>query len=358
MRRFVLWIVALTLRFSFWFRYKIDVKGLEKIDAQLKRNPTGILFLPNHVAVFLDPLMIAVALWPHYEARPLIVDYMYTIPGFNFVLRCQNALSVPNMDNPNTRVTRAEIDAINAKIVEGLRQGDNFQLYPAGRLKTSPLEVIGGASMVHSIVQQYPECNIVLVRVKGLWGSSFSKAYTGDVLPDMAATIWNGIKHVFKNFIFFTPRRHVIVEFEPIPQTFPRHAPRRTFNKWLEDWYNQPDGLKEQKELFPGESFIPVSFSIWRDVFPENRVVEGERLPPIEIPGRVKEAVLAALEEVAKVPREEIHLHMSLGSDLGMDSLELVDVLLIIQKQLSIKEFPYHDIKTVQQLMDRIARIA
>lgn len=351
MNHFGLWIVDLIIHFAFWFRYRIKVEGLDKVKAMMKEKPGGILFIPNHVAVLIDPLMTAIKLWP-IEARPLIVDYMYKIPVFNTVLTMQNALAVPNVDDPKVRVSRADIDALNEEIIKGLKRGDNFQIYPAGRLKNSNMEVIGGASMVHSIIQKYP-CNVVLVRVKGLWGSSFSKAYTGKVTPDIGATLLNGIKHCLKNLLFFTPRRTVIVEFEPAPADFPYHADRRTFNEYLERWYNRPDGLTEQKGDYPGESLVKVSLSMWGEVYPEQKSKKSEEKLANKVSPEVTASVKARLSQVSGVDVNKINPEQALGCDLGMDSIELVEVVVGLQKDYGIKEFPYHDIVTVNELLVR-----
>lgn len=355
MRRFGLWVVNYIIRFAFWFRYRIEVVGIDKVDAFLKKHPGGTLFLPNHVAVLLDPLMIAISMWPQHEARPLIVDYMYKIPLFNSVLRMQNALAVPNMDDPKHRVSREKIEEINNAIVAGLKKGDYFHIYPAGRLKSSPIEILGGASMVYNVVQQYPEVNIILVRAKGLWGSTFSKAYTGNVTPDIAGTIVNGIKTCFKNLLFFTPRRRVVIEFEPAPADFPRKgATKREFNEWLERWYNRPDGLSKQVGDFPGESLVQVSLSRWRDVYPVVKVTAKNGVQA-KIPANIEQSVKEVLSEITDKNISEIKPEQSLGCDLSMDSIDLVDAVLILEKKHHIRQFPYHDITTVKELMQKVA---
>lgn len=355
MRRLGLWIVNYILCIAFWFRYRIEVVGLEKVDVLKKINPAGILFLPNHVAVLLDPLMIAISMWPKYEGRPLIVDYMYKIPVFNTVLRMQNALAVPNVDDPNIRVTRAQVDAINEKIVAGLKKGDNFHVYPAGRLKSSPLEIIGGASMVYSVVKQFPECNIVLVRVKGLWGSSYSKAYTGDATPSMGEVTLNGLKHCLKNLLFFSPRRRVIVEFEPVTGLIPLDSGRRVFNEWLEHWYNLPDKLTPQQGQYPGESFVPVSLSMWKEVFPMKKEQPNVPQNHVVIPSDVELSVIDALSKASGIVAKSIEQNQTIGCDLGMDSIELVQAVIILEKKYGITNLKYDDIRTVRQLMQRVA---
>ena len=89
--------------------------------------------------------------------------------------------------------------------------------------------------MVHKILQDAPETNVVLVRTKGLWGSSFSRAFTGTP-PPTGTTLLKGIKQVFKNLLFFTPRRNIVISFEPAPKDFPFTGTRLELNKYLEAW--------------------------------------------------------------------------------------------------------------------------
>ena len=71
-------------------------------------------------------------------------------------------------------------------IADGLKAGENILLYPAGRLKRQYLEDIGSASGVETLVKAVPDARVVLVRHNGLWGSSFSLGFNGE-MPDIGS---------------------------------------------------------------------------------------------------------------------------------------------------------------------------
>ena len=43
-------------------RYKVSYRGLDEVLSVIKNTDKGTLFLPNHPAIFIDPLIIAVPL--------------------------------------------------------------------------------------------------------------------------------------------------------------------------------------------------------------------------------------------------------------------------------------------------------
>jgi long-chain-fatty-acid--[acyl-carrier-protein] ligase len=220
------------LKFVLWFRYKVTYKGLDKLNKETLNKPGGVLFLPAHPAVLVDPALTSIAIRKHYPFRPMVIEYMYYNPALNWVMRFVKAIPIPNFETSGNSLKRKKNDKVMKTVIEGLKQGDNFLIYPGGSLKQTALEVLKGNSGVHRILQEVEDANVVLVRVKGLWGSQFSRAITGKT-PDMFKVIFQGMKSVFKNLIFFTPRREVIIEFEPAPADMPMKASRRELNRYL-----------------------------------------------------------------------------------------------------------------------------
>src|SRR3989338_4395713 len=182
-------------------RYRIKVKGLDKLHAARRAQKRGLLFLPNHPA-HMDPLFLFLLLWPAFRMHPVVIEYIYRLPLLRSVMRVVRGISIPNFDTSvnQLKVKRAQ-EAI-LKVAEGLKNGENFVLYPAGRLKSSGKEVLGGASGAHALVQECPSAGIVLVRTDGLWGSSFSRALLGRS-PELPKTLWHGFKILLKNGLFF-----------------------------------------------------------------------------------------------------------------------------------------------------------
>lgn len=353
MKFFTEFLLAYFLRIAFWFRYRVTIKGFDKLNPETLNKPGGILFLPNHPTVFVDPSMITIAVWPKYPIRAMIVEYMYYMPVINQVMSFLDALPVPNFSTSNNSVKKKKIEKVTRTVIEDLRNKKNFLIYPAGRTKQTGYEAIEGASAVHRIVQDVPEVNVVLVRIKGLWGSSFSRAHSGKA-PMMLPTIFQGMKHVFKNLLFFTPRREVVIEFEPNPPNFPFQSSRMEFNKYLEEWYNRPDGLQKQQGDHPGDSLVLVPYSIWDKKLPEivqEKIVDDSDLHLADISADVRKRVIDKIVELTERDPATIRLDMDLNVDLGMDSLDTSEIIAFLQDQFDVEKVKSTDLTSVGKVM-------
>lgn len=346
--------VLLTLLFGlFWFRYRIKIKGLEKLTPENLNKKGGILFLPNHPAVFVDPILVTIAAWKKFHLRHIMVEYMYYTPGVHQVMRWLQAVPVPNNEVSSNSIKRKRSEKAFNEVIKGLKSGDNFVVYPAGKLKNTAQEVVGGASGVHRIMQEAPETNVVLVRTTGLWGSSFSKAFTG-VTPPMFTVLKKGFVAALKNFIFFLPRREITIEFEPASAEFPYTAPRLELNKYLERWYNRPDGLSEPASEFPGETLNLVSLSRWRDEYPEvniQRLIVDDKTDIDLVPHEVKLKIKAKLAEMTDRLPETIKPEMNLSTDLGLDSLDTSELVVFLEDQFNVSNVPVNELTSVLRVM-------
>lgn len=331
-------------RFILWFRYRIRYKGLDNLNKKTLSKPGGVLFLPNHPSVFVDPLAVSLGIWNKYPIRPLIVEYFYYQPFIHMLMKFIRAVPVPNFDVGSNSLKRKKSEEVVQEVIKDLRQGDNFLIYPAGRTKQTSFEAIGGASAVHRIIQEVPEVNVVLVRTKGLWGSSFSRAFTGKA-PALFPTITQGLKYVLANLILFTPRRAVTVEFEPAPADFPYKGTRLEMNKWLERWYNKPDGLTKQEGAYPGDSLILIPYTLWSDKVPDTwkqEALSGSAFNIEKIPPEVQEKIVQEIGRITEIKPANIKPDMSFDADLGMDSLDVAELISFIQD--------YYEIKSVNPL--------
>lgn len=353
MKKFFLATLCCLLRMALWFRYRIKVEGLEKLTPEALNKSGGVLFLPNHPAVLVDPVAITLALWKKFPIRPMIIEYMFYDPIVHKIALMLDALPVPNFDTSANSLKRKRNEASFQAVINGLNNKQNFLMYPAGRTKNTSLEILGGASGVHKLIQEAPNANVVLVRIKGLWGSSFSRAFTGTA-PPMTKTLWKGIKHVFKNLLFFTPRRNITISFEPAPKDFPYKGSRLELNKYLEAWYNRPDGLTEQRGDLPGDSLILVPYSMWSQKLPEVpklERVEEEAIPMSEIPKNIQEQVVKKLAEIGNLNPDNIKPEMTLAFDLGLDSLDMAELVAYLQDQFDVSGVLVPDLTTVNKLM-------
>jgi long-chain-fatty-acid--[acyl-carrier-protein] ligase len=358
MKKFLLALLYCFMKMALWFRYRIKVEGLDKLTPQTLKKTGGILFLPNHPAVFVDPVAVSLAVWKKFPLRPMMIEYMYYDPAVHKIALMIDALPVPNFDTSSNSLKRKRNEEVFQSVIDGLNLKQNFLIYPAGRTKSTSLEIIGGASGVHKIIQESPNANIVLVRTKGLWGSSLSRAFTGTP-PPMTKTIWNGIKHVFKNLIFFTPRREVTICFELAPKDFPYNASRLELNKYLEAWYNKPDGLSVQRGDSPGDSLMLVPYSMWDRKPPEIQQWKptAEDLVPLSsIPENIQNEIIAKLAQVTNMKPQDIKPNLTLAFDLGLDSLDMAELIIFLQDQYDVGGVLVPDLTTVNKLMAYAAK--
>jgi len=341
----------MSFRFVFWFRYRIKIKGLDQIDKNALNKKGGVLFLPNHPTVFLDPTMVAISAWNKFPIRPLITDEFYQMPGIHALMSFIDALPIPNFDVTSNSLKKKKSEEVIQTVIDDLEEGDNFLLYPAGRTKQTGIEVIGGTSAVHHIIQGAPDVNVVLVRTKGLWGSSFSRAIVGKA-PSLPETVFQNFIHTLKNLIFFNPRREVTIEFELAPKDFPYKASKREMNRWLEDWFNKPDGLTDQKGDFPGDSLVFVSHSRWSHQVPKLFVggsPDDAFVDLKKVSNEVQEKIINEIIKVTDVPKEHIKPENNFNSDLGMDSLDVSEVASFIQHSFNVKSVPVTELTTVKK---------
>ena len=222
-------------------RYRVRLEGVE-----LLREQRATLFLPNHQAS-VDPQIVCAELLRYVDVSPLVTEGYFKIPVVAQVLHLMNAVRVPDLEKSRRDV--AVVAGLSQVVVDALAAGHNVLLYPAGQLTNSGLERVGNKQGAWQVCHQLPEgVRVVGMRVRGLWGSMWSRAKTGRT-PNFAWTYLKGIFYVLANLIFFLPRRDVTITFEDITTDAVRYAGegRQPFNRFLESFYNAPG---EEKPLF------------------------------------------------------------------------------------------------------------
>ena len=345
MRKLVGYAILYFCKFLLKLRYRVKYKGLENLNPEKLTRSGGTLFIPNHVAMFVDPALIALPIWKNFPIRPLIVEYMYYAPGIYPVMKYMNALPVPDNESSSNTLKRSKSEKVMKDVSEGLKKGDNFLIYPSGRLKTSAKEVVGGASGAHQILSETPEANVVLVRITGLWGSMFSRALIGKS-PPLFPMLLEGAKIALKNFLFFTPKREVTVEYYLPGDDLPRDASRLELNRYLENWYNQPP---------EGEELKLISYSMWKEELPEpypwSQEKKDEKIDLEAIPDSLKKKVTQKLTELTHLSAEEIKPTMNLSRELGLDSLDMGELVVFLEDEFDVRPFSVVELTTVQRMM-------
>lgn len=353
MSNFFKWFLVLLLRCVLKLRYRITYVGLDKLDKKHLTRPGGTVFLPSHPTVTVDPLMVVLPIYPKFRVRPLITEYMYIKPVIHWAMQWLEGLPVPDFDRTSNSAKIRRNEKSFQTVIDGLQSGSNFVVYPSGRSKQTGLEVIAGRSGVHRILQEAPDANVVLVRTTGLWGSSFSRALTGRA-PDFFGTLWAGVKTVLKNLIFFVPKREVTIEFIPAPKEFPRSAPRAELNRYLEEWYNTPPGKDPKKTPITAEPLSLVSYSFWKEDLPVVGCAIDERDEQVKlelIPSDVKERVFDHIAQMAKVDASTLSPDQDLASDLGLDSLDAIEIVVFLEDSFGISGAGPSDFTTVRHVL-------
>jgi long-chain-fatty-acid--[acyl-carrier-protein] ligase len=173
----------------------------------------------------------------------------------------------------------------------------------------------------------HPGVRIVLIRTRGLWGSSFSQALGHT--PNVLHNLFKGGLALLASGIFFAPRRNVSIELIE-PAEFPRTADRNSINRYLEQFYNQDA---------PGNTYVP--YTLWEKG--GTRVVSE---PPRErltgdlagVPATTREIVLNYLR--TESGRLDLRDDLMLSRDLGLDSLALVSLSVWLESEFG---FPVGD---------------
>ncbi len=317
-------------------RYRIEVRGL---DAVMARGTTGILFLPNHPAL-IDPVLLISIL--HRPFSPFILadrDRIET-PVLRALARLFGALPVQDLArHGNTK--RPEVENALQECMAHHKRGENLVFYPAGRLYRSPREELGGNSGAATLLTRFPKARVVLVRTTGLWGSAFS--YASGETPTLRSALLKSLGAALASLFVFIPRRKVILTFEE-PASIPRRGDRLALNRFLEAFYN--------KEAHPN-LYIP--YSPWES--------EGAKLRPepelgrvttergTEIPAITRHQALAKLSEICGVPEDKIHDDQYLTSDLGLDSLALMELVAWAEAEYGYQIGEATEIQTVGDLL-------
>lgn len=346
MKRFLELFYSLLFRVVLALRYRIKVHGLEHLSAKTLNKPGGILFLANHPAE-IDPCVLLKALWNPFRPHPVAVEYLFHMPVVGYFLTFTGGIPVPSFEGSSNSYKKRQIEKTFEEIASLLKKKENLLIYPAGGLKNSAEEVIGGASGVHRILQNTPEANVVLIRTTGLWGSSFSKALTGKT-PNLATAFFNGFKVLLRNGIFFAPKREIVIECEPAPENFPWNANRMTLNRYLEDWYNKKGA----------EPLKLVSYSRWKELYPPILEKTSDELAELEnVPEEIKNPIIDEISALTKRPSSEISLDQDLSTDLGLDSLDISQLVAMLKEQFGVNGLQSSDLTTVGSIVAFAARL-
>lgn len=234
--------IFFTARVILALRYKVKLKGTEVF----KDCETPLLFLPNHQAI-VDPMLFMTQINKYTTCVLVITSGYYDMPVAKILFKKWGAIRVSDLvkGSRNTNV----LENITSSVTKGFELGHNIVIYPAGQLPSQGLEKIYNKQGAKKIVENLPgDVKIIGVRISGLWGSIWSKAWTG-TSPNFGTTLLKSFWYTIANLLLFIPRRAVNIEFVDITKEAleKSQSDRQAFNSFLENFYNING---EEKPLF------------------------------------------------------------------------------------------------------------
>jgi acyl-CoA synthetase (AMP-forming)/AMP-acid ligase II/1-acyl-sn-glycerol-3-phosphate acyltransferase/acyl carrier protein len=317
--RFIVWLVA---RAVLSLRYRIRLHGTESV--RHLRPP--ILILPNHIG-YIEPIILFTMLWPVFRARPLLWEGVFLNPVFYPLLKLIRAVRIPEVKRASADA-RARTEQGIAEVIAGLRRGENYIVWPSGRAQRDGTERLGAARAAADILRAVPEAQIVLVRTWGLWGSSFSYAYTGQT-PPLVQRLRQGVLLVLANLLLFMPRRRVAITMEAVDRQRLPDLRRETLNPWLEQWYNQ-DGPETP-------TFVPYHFLLGPRSHDFPRPSSRDELDWSQIKPATQEAVNEIIAHKLGRPFSGDETQPATRFDqLGLDSLDRTELTLTVEQQFGV----------------------
>ncbi len=316
-----------------WLRYRVGIRGVEAV---AERGRQGILFLPSHPAL-IDPVILVSRLYGPFRVRALGDEHQIDRFFIRRMARWINVLPIPDMTRADAASPERVREVIDA-CVTALAAGDNVMLYPAGQILRGRYEEVGGNSAVETILRRLPEVRVVLVRTRGLWGSSFSWASGGP--PSVGGALSRGIRALLAGGVFFATRRRVDIELLE-PDDLPREADRATINGYIGDLLN---------DAAPPNTYVP--YTPWERgggriaSEPPAAGIEGD---PTTVPAATRRIVADHLVDVSGVTR--FGDGDSLGADLGLDSLAAAELITWLAGEFGFHTGSVDALRTVGDVM-------
>ena len=167
---------------------------------------------------------------------------------------------------------------------------------------------------------------MVRVRTRGLWGSMFSYAQTGEH-PNLIGRYAAGLGYLIANLLLFAPRRKVDITIERVERGQLPELRRETLNPWLEAWYNDNDGPETP-------TYIPYHFAFGRRTFEFPKLQNLEEVDASRIKPEIREAVTHMISDKLGRPLTDDELKTDTTFDqLGLDSLDRMELNLHVEQR-------------------------
>ncbi len=321
MRYAIRWLFWQFTRLLLSLRYRVRIVGRETLQGLTTRSK--VLVMPNHPA-YVDPMIILSQIGGQLDLRPLVYEGTYDNWLVWPFMKLIHALKVPDMESASSSARELAASSVQA-IVDGLKAGDNHIFWPSGRLQRRGLEILGGARAAADVLEAVPDCQVILIRTRGLWGSMFGFAPTGK-LPPLTSTTLYGLWVIVSNLLFLTPRRDVTITIERVDRSELPPLERTQVNAFLERRLNA-EGQEPP-------TFVPYHFLFGRRELEYPELASPPEVDLTKVKPEVKAEVVAMLSDKLKRPLSEGEQRADTTLDLlGFDSIDRMELSLHLEQR-------------------------
>ncbi|WP_439630549.1 AMP-binding protein [Gemmata sp.] len=311
--------VLIGTRVVLGLRYRARVTGL----AEVLKKPGPYLILPSHPA-YTDPPNVLRALWGTFRMRSLGLETNFNNPLLGLLAWVMRVIKVPELDRASAEARKKAEGAV-AAVIDALKAGENVALWPSGTLSRNGADYLGAARTAADVLRVVPNATVVLVRTRGLWGSSFSWAYTG-TKPRLVARLLRGVRVLLSNLLVFAPRRRVTMHLEAFGPGERPEPRREVLNPWIEAWFNA-----DAPEV---PTFVPYHFLFGPRTREFPPLAAGAELDLSAVKPSTKAAVAEALAHKLKRPlTDDENRAETTFAQLNIDSLEATEVTLEVEQR-------------------------
>lgn len=316
-------LFAWFLRRILWLRYRVRILNREAMEGI--EGP--VLILPNHPG-YIDPPIVLSHLYHPLKPRPMFFEDNFRNPVLYPIMVMLEGIRVPDTDKASAESRQRAEQAVR-QLIDGLKAGGRYILWPSGRLTRDGTERLGAARTLATVLAEVPNLTLILVRTRGVYGSRFSTAYTGR-LPNMIQRGLEGGLLLLANLIFFAPRRNVTLTLERIPRDRVPLGTKEAVNRWFEAWYNA-DTPREKP------TFVPYHFLFGPRTYefpPPDLLadVDLSRVAP-KIRQEINQLLIERLAQRGVNLTPEQLKPEKLLEELGLDSLDRMELTLQIERQ-------------------------
>jgi long-chain-fatty-acid--[acyl-carrier-protein] ligase len=190
---------------------------------------------------------------------------------------------------------------------------------------------------------------VVMIRITGLWGSSFSKAFEGK-MPNPFSQLKKTLLMILQNGIFFLPKREVSIELEFLSKDLSHFEKKNDLNQFLENWFNRYP--LPNHRIAREEPVQLVSKLFWKESF--DSLYEFEEKNPKEfvaISETVRKEIFSEIRRILSAPLLEIHDKDRLAEDLRMDSLNIAELIAFLSQKYGLTKVEFEDLNTVLSVL-------